>query len=289
LPAAAETGMFMFKKNFYQNCYEKTGWVPMQALTQAIALGDVCQIQQGRMQPLLNVASMNLIEPLCRSEKIALPTVQWGISQGVQQTLCELHNVQEEGANYQWTKQVLVFDAPGSFAFHGCAPQAQWLLNWAQIKDEVTLKLTQLQYSFRHIYFITAVASMADWALAVAGQAGAQLEMSAEVENSDYFALLSHQTARNERSKGMACQEKGHGQPAHFFQAKKLVLSDTTYDRYLQHILLHHGACGLHPMLQLLRTDPLNLLKANELNLTTAIDFFNWTDISLNDVELLVG
>lgn len=277
----------MLKRDFYQSCYAQTGWLPMQPLTHPIANGDVCQIHLGRMQPLLNIASIHLLEPILTSGEVALAPAEWGMSAGVRQTSCENLSLMENDERRHCTRQILAFDQPGSFAFHAIEPRARWLLNWNKIKADATLKLTQLHYSFRHIYVVTAVATMNDWALAVAGQANAHLEMTARLEDADFFSLLSHTTANTERSKGLAYLERGHGRPAHFFKAKKLVISDALYDHLLFHILEQPDGHRAHSMLRLLDTDPLNLLKANELNLTTAIEFFNWTDFSLDDVACL--
>lgn len=274
----------MLKADFYQTFHASTGWLPMQALTHPVALGDVCQVHLGRSQALLNLANLNLLEPIHSSGELALDPKAWSIGAGVQQTFYERQQGREDDQPAVLTRQVLTFDQPGSFAFHALAPTARYLLNWNRLRSDATLKLTQLHYTFRHIYVVTAVATTRDWTLAVAGQPAAHLEMAAELDTSDYLGLLGDGAARIERSKGLAVTEQGRGRPAHFFKAKKLVISDALYDYLLAQILAQVDAHGRHTMLRLLDTDPLNLLKANELNLTTAIEFFNWSDLSLGDV-----
>lgn len=274
----------MLKASFYQNFYARTGWLPMPAMTDAVAIGDVCQLQPGHAHALFNLASLNLLEPILSSGELALDPLAWSMSEGVHQAFCERLQTQENGAAGVLTRQMLTFDQAGSFVFHGLAPTARYLLNWNRLRDDATLKLTQLHYAFRHIYVVTAVATTRDWALAVAGQQDAHLEMAAETGTSDFSGLLGDGTARIERSKGLARTEQGRGRPAHFFKAKKLVIGDALYDFLLAQILAQVGPHGRHTMLRLLDTDPLNLLKANELNLTTAIDFFNWSDFSMDDI-----
>lgn len=273
----------MLKADFYQTFHARTGWLPMPALIHPVAIGDVCQMRAGHAQALFNLAGLNLLEPILSSGELALDPLAWSMRAGVRQTFCERRETADDGAAGVLTRQVLTFEQAGSFVFHGLAPTARYLLNWNRLSADATLKLTQLHYAFRHIYVVTAVATTRDWALAIAGQADAHLEMAAELDSSDVSGLLGDGTARIERSKGLACTEQGRGRPAHFFKAKKLVISDALYDLLLAQILAQVGPHGRHTMLRLLDTDPLNLLKANELNLTTAIDFFSWSDFSLED------
>jgi hypothetical protein len=278
--------------DFYRQCYLKTGWLPAQPLTHKLAVGDVCQIRNGRFLPLLNIGDAHLVENLLLSYDIPLDTSLdrpgWNLSQGTHQSFSEILTEQNpNGEPYQLTRQAVEFLHRGNFIFHAKSPQACLLLNWSQIRDDLTLKLTQLHYSFRHAYVVTGVATAENWGLAVAGQAGARLEMSAEISDSNCYALLSHDTARVERSTGIACFEAARGTAAHFFQAKKLVMSDAMFDRYLTRVVENKDELGNAELAHWLRADLFDQIKSNELNLTTSISFFNWVDMSLDDVELL--
>lgn len=278
----------MSKKVFYNHCYQQTSWLPMHPLTHRLALGDLCQLRQGRFQPLLNIGDAHLVENLLVSREILLDDSGWALSRGVQQLLCETQTEQgSSNEHYQCTRQVLEFSNTGDFIFHARKPKASLLLNWAQIRDDLTLKLTQLHYGFRQVYVITGVATAQDWGLAVAGQAEARLEMSAALCENNSFRLLSHSSARAERCTGLACYEKSSDQPVYFFKAKKLVMSDTMTDRYLNLVVENKAELGGGDIANWLQADLLDLVKVNELNLTTSISFFNWVDMSLDDVALL--
>lgn len=280
----------MSKKMFYSHCYQQTAWLPMHPFTRRLALGDLCQIRQGRFQPLLNIGDAHLVENLLVSREIPLDQSGWELSRGVQQLVCETQTEQgRESERHHWTKQVLEFAQAGDFIFHANAPKARLLLNWAQIRDDLTLKLTQLHYGFRQVYVITGVATADDWGLGVAGQADARLEMSAALCESNRFGLLSHSSARADRCIGIACYEKTNGQPAHFFKAKKLIMSDAMADRYLSQVVENRAELGPDEIAHWLHADLFDLVKANELNLSTSIAFFNWVDMSLDDVALLSG
>lgn len=278
----------MSKKEFYSHCYQQTAWLPMHPFTRRLALGDLCQLRQGRFQPLLNIGDAHLVENLLVSRDIPLDQNGWELSRGVKQLLCETQTeLGGDSEDYYWTRQVLDFSQPGDFIFHARKPKANLLLNWAQIKDDLTLKLTQLHYGFRQVYVITGVATAEDWGLAVAGQADARLEMSAALSESNSFSLLSHNSARAERCTGIACYEKTKDQAAYFFKAKKLVMSDAMTDRYLSLVVENKAELGGGEIANWLQADLLDLVKVNELNLTTSIGFFNWVDMSLDDVALL--
>lgn len=81
---------------------------------------------------------------------------------------------------------------------------------------------------------VTGVVTANDWGLAIAGQPGARLDMSAALGGNDSYALLRHGTARAEQAQGVAAFERSQeGQAAHFFKARKLVISDAMHDHYL--------------------------------------------------------
>ncbi len=279
----------MLRTEFFHECYLRTGWIPMQPLSRQIKLGDVCQIQHGRFQALLNLDQIHLAERALEVGSIHLNPIDWRIKRGVQQTECQIHtDANKAGEQYQWTEQVLQFAQAGSFLFHGSEPHAQLLLNWNQIRDDVTLNLTQQHYSFRHVYVVTAVASMKDWGLTISGQEGGHLEMSAGIGNTDSFAMLSHSSAQTAKCRGIAYNEQANGQPAHFFKAKKLVMSDGRMDHFLRQVVENKVDLSEQVKANWLNADLMNLLKANELNLATCHNFFSWVDASLDDVALLI-
>ncbi len=297
----------MLKSKFYRECYLQTGWIPMQPLVRPIGLGDVCQIHHGCFQPLMNIDQISLIEDTLVSPKIILNPIDWRVNDGVQQTFCSTERVVQEAAfetqicegesveqevydNYSyWTKQVLSFAHKGSFLFHGDLPECRLILNWHKIMDDAILKLTQTHYTFRDIYVVTGVATVDDWGLAISGEPHAQLDMSAETQNTDLFNLISHKTAKTDQCKNISAYEKSNNQTAYFFKAKKLVISDEMHDRYLIRLLENQRDLSERAIANWFNNNLLNLIKANELNLATTMNFFNWVDASLDDVERLLG
>ena len=280
----------MSKIDFYRDCYLNTGWLPMQPLTRGIAIGDICQILQGRFQPLLNVVDAHLVAQVSVSREIPLCADDWRLEQGVQQSSSELLSAAgENGEHYLQTRQVLEFSQAGSFMFHANEARAHLLLNWDHIRDDLTLKLTQTHYGFREAYAVTGVVTLNEWGMAVAGQSCARLVMSAALDSTDRFALLSHSSARAEQCHGMASYDKAHGLPAYFFKARKLVLSDEMRDRYLMQLVENQTHLRPTEIANWLNANLLDLVKSNELNLNTSMKFFDWVDLSLDDVARLAG
>lgn len=299
----------MLKSKFYRECYLQTGWIPMQPLVRPIELGDVCQIHHGYFQPLMNITQISLVEPISFSLPIALNPIDWRVNSGVQQTFCstdkfttqrgveeaqyaieEVEEAEQEDfvKESYWTKQILSFSEQGSFIFHGDVPECRLMLNWNNLRQDAILKLTQTHYTFRDIYVVTGVATLNDWGLAIAGNPGAQLDMSAETQNTDLFNLISHKTAKTEQCKQISTYEKSHCEPAYFFKAKKLVFSDEMHDRYLNRLLDNNRDLTNRAIANWFNSNLINQVKANELNLATTMEFFTWVDATLDDVERLL-
>ncbi|PCK08970.1 MAG: hypothetical protein COA42_06425 [Alteromonadaceae bacterium] len=284
----------MLKSDFYRDCYMQTGWIPMQPLMRPVALGDVCQIHHGYFQPLMNIDQIDLVEPVAQSNLIPLNPIDWRINRGVQQTFCSHEEYTSEARPLDEqtlairTKQALLFNQAGSYMFYGDQPGCNLLLNWNQIKQDTTLKLTQSHFSFRDIYVVTGVASMSHWALAIAGEAKAQLEMTASTDTTDQFLLFSHASAKAELCRDIATYERSHSEKAYFFQAKKMVLSDEMHDKYLLRLLENQNDFSRRAVANWFNSNLLNLIRSNEQNLTSTISFFDWVDASLDDVERLL-
>lgn len=286
----------MLKREFYRQCYMQTEWIPMQPLTRSVGLGDVCQIHQGYFQPLMNLTEIHLVEDILVSEPIMLNPMDWRMSSGVQQTYSATEHIGSHGDTadsedlelIDWTRQQLSFEQPGSYVFHGDEANCRLIMNWHKLKDDVTLKLTQTHYGFRELYVVTGVATLNNWGLALSGGHNAQLDMAAATRNTDLFALISHETARADQCKNIAAYEKSHRQPAYFFKAKRLILSDEVHDRYMCRLLDNDEELSDRSIANWLNCNLLNLIKSNEFNLATSISYFNWADASLDDVERLL-
>ena len=195
----------------------------------------------------------------------------------------------ENGPIPQRSKQVFEFEEVGSHLFLGKDPQECSHLNWTAMKDELTLKMTQEEYSFREVYVVTSVVYVSSWGLFLAERGQAQLTVSSEVTEPDFFQWFSDESARIERSEHIqAVQQR---QPKHpcFFKAKKLIMSEKKKEFYTRRLYEKqkpngNGKSGSFSFANWLQADLLNLVLANELNLSSALEFFDWTNMTLDDL-----
>lgn len=280
-------------RSFYQQCYLCTGgWIPMLPFAAKLELGDFGQIQQAKFSPLGNIAKLRLVFTIKSTDTLPLNALDWQLEAGMEnhsgstQTQSQIQADGQENLS-AWSTQTLTFKQKGDFVFHGTKPKAKFIANWSEFKQDITLKLTQADYSFREVYVVTALASVSHWGLVIAGAEGAQLELAAQTYETDYFTLLSHQTATALNSRHIAVFDKSTGLPGHFFKAKKLVLSDKKKDQLFNQMLQQSVPPESDEMSNWLNTNLLNRVQANELNPANCLEYFDWVDVSLDDVEKL--
>lgn len=266
--------------SFANHCVTQSGgWLPMMPLGQSLALGDFGQQQGLAFEVLGNIRDLSLVQPVNAVDPVSLGD-QWCWSDGVAVNYRGLAS-EADNIDSQWQKQVLGFNGPGSFAFHGRQPQAQWLLNWAEFAPDITLKLTQSVFNFREVMVITAVATVEQWGLVVADSTEAELVVLNQ-DSSDWSGL-SHHSAQLSQSRGLSESVLGCEQPAYFFKAKKLILSQTKQDQLLQQLLLQPNSPTGPQLSHWLSAGLMNRLQPHELNLNTCLETFDWADVTLAD------
>ncbi len=270
---------------FYQQCYLKTGgWIPMMPFASKLELGDFGQIQSAGFRPLGNIGKLNLVHAIKSTDLISLNPSDWQLESGVEKTVGSTQTQNDGQENVTtWNTQTLTFKQKGDFIFHGVQPKACFIANWSEFKSSITLKLTQADYSFRDVYVVTALASVNHWGFAIAGEDGAQLELAAQMSDTNHFTLLSHQSVIALQNRHIASFEKSENRAAYFFKAKKLVLSDKKKDMFLNQLLQLEPA----EMTNWLSSNLINRVQVNELTPNTCLDYFDWVDTSLDDVEKL--
>ena len=260
----------------------------MMPLARKLELGDFGQIQQGRLMPLGNICKLKLVYAIKSTDAVALNPDDWQLEAGMENILGSTQTQADDQNNLStWSNQTFAFGRKGDFVFHGEKPKARIIANWSEFKQDIILKLTQADYSFRDVYVVTGVATVNHWGLIIAGADDAQLELTAEIAEADYFALLSHQTAMAQQSRHIAAFEQSAGRPGYFFKAKKLVLSDQKKDQLISQMLQQNVPLEADELANWLNTDLLNRVRLNELTAATCLGYFDWADVTLDDVEKL--
>ena len=280
------------KRPFYCDLYHKTGgFFPIFPESQTLLLGDFFQIRSGKCLPLGNIRDLEAPEPIVCGEPIALRSEDWRFRSGVRQCFRLTEEISgENGPIPPRSKQVFEFEEAGSYLFLGKNPQERSHLNWTAMKDELTLKMTQEAYSFREVCVVTGVVEVSSWGLILAERGQAQLTVSSEVTEPDFFQWFSDESSRIERSEHIqAVQQRQPTRPP-FFKAKKLVLNEKKREFYTRKLYEKqtppgNGRADSSSLANWLQTDLLNLVVADELNLSTALEFFDWTNMTLDDLE----
>ncbi len=283
--------MNQIKQPFYCDLYHKTGgFFPTFPENQTLLLGDFFQIQSGKCVPLGNIRDLEFREPIVISKPIELQREDWMFHSGSHQcfSLTE-ESFGENTSTRKRCKQLFEFEEVGSHIFLGKDPKETSLLNWTELKDELTLKMTQEAYGFREVYAVTNVVYVSLWGVLMAEKAGGKLAVSSEEAEPDFFHLF-HESARIEKSEHLRITQQRQPPDPSFFKAKKLVMNEKKKEAFIGGLYERQKAVGVektgsYSLANWLKSDLLNLVVANELNPATALEFFDWTNMTLDDLK----
>ncbi|WP_158992506.1 hypothetical protein [Mucilaginibacter sp. L196] len=295
-------------KNFYRKLYMRTGgFIPSIPHNNNIYPGNFLQIRNGQMTPLGNIFRNGIIE----SENynlgygIKLDPAYWNFSDGVTKPYSGRGSGHGPiGGEFEYSKQVLAFSGYGSFFFRSSDPQSVKVRNWNQLQQQLIIKLTQTLYSFREVYVVTETVSTADWTLAIAGSANAELEIATDTENFGLVDIFGDPTARTIQAKEIEYYYRQLNRKPVFYKAKKLALQDEKIEQMVSEMVakelnqdewasefydydFHYDQMDSSQDPGNYNINILDLIKANELNPHTALMYFKWVDTNLDDVEKL--
>lgn len=280
----------------------------MQPLTGNAHPGDFFQIRNGEIVFLGNIFNPQIIDQFEVDFEFGmlLNPSSWSISEGVSKPYSGRgtgHNPID--GEFEFSKQILAFKDKGSFVFKGENPEAVRIVNWDGIKDELIIKMTQTYYSFREVYVITECAVMNNWTLAISGAPEGELEIATESENFGLIDLFGHSSSKTIQSKDIDYYHRESNQKSSFFKAKKMIVNDGKVEHFVSDLLTRRSAhqkwaksffpyefYHLDGMYSDLATGTVNasvldMLQGNQLNPNTALDYFSWTNTSLDDIEKL--
>jgi len=290
-------------KKYYTNLYLKTGgFIPVSPLDNQVFPGDFFQVEHGEMKIVGNIFRDKVIDPDAIEFVFNTPLNpdSWNINYGVDRPYFGIKDTQGNFEDKEYYSQLFSFKERGSFFFKGIAPKATKIINWNLVEAELILKLTQYNYSFREVYLVTEAAHMKSWTLAVADNEEAELEISSRSKEINIDDIFSHEASKAIHAKNMECYRKEINPKLSFFKAKKLCSREQRdfqfgYDTTAIQNTLVDWANGFYNFDfrvngNQLKQSPIPLidrLKGNELNPTTALEFFHWIDCSLDDLEKL--
>ncbi|MDB5145449.1 MAG: hypothetical protein JWQ66_4162 [Mucilaginibacter sp.] len=295
-------------RNFYRTLYLKTGgYIPTRSLNQNIYPGDFFQIRNGQILVLGNIFRNGVVNPDdCRlANGTKLNPAGWSFGQGATKPYSGRGNgLAPMGGEFEYSRQVLGFTGHGSFLFKGNDPESVKIANWTEIQQQLIIRLTQTIYSFRELYVVTEIATMAHWTLAVAGSATAELEIASDTETIGPHEIFGHVASKTIQSKDIEFYHHESKRSPCFFRAKKLVIQDERLDVFVSDFLTQHEnsdiwasdffgydfnydpVCVTNAPADV-QASLLDMLQANQLNPNTALLYFRWADANLDDVEKL--
>jgi hypothetical protein len=271
--------------NFIVDCYQKTGWLPAWPFNQPIALGDVCQLQAGRLVKIIPCVQLPLVEPINSSPPIRLDAADWQLASHVRIAV-QSHEtlVNEQGHEQSLAAIALHFERPGAYVFCGGKPSAQFITNWAALQQDIALKIVQLHFSLRQALVITRVAQVAPWSLAIAAGEGGHLEIQSACADTNMFRHFEHVSVRLQQSRNLVSLELSQQAPALFFQAKKLVLTAQGEDQLLKQLMEYGNPSALSAFARYNQADLAAYFKNAELGLNSVQQLYGWANLGLDEV-----
>lgn len=297
-------------RKFYRTFYTRTnGYIPMQPLNEMVYPGDFFQIRNGEMFFLGNIFSSDIIDAknVDFQHGINLNAANWDFSENVTKPYSGRgtgHNAID--GEFEFSKQVLAFNKPGSFFFRSTHPEAVKIGNWNDIQNEAIIRLTQTYFSFRELYVVTETVSVSQWSLAISSSGKGELEIATDAENYGLVDIFGHSCAKTIQSKDIEYYHRESERKSSFFKAKKLVVQNEKLETFIEEYIYkrtlqgkwaadfykygqqgHHEPYHIQYQANQAETNTLDLLPGNQLNPNTALLYFKWANASLDDIEKL--
>lgn len=295
-------------RRYYRSVYMNTGgFFPSAPLNRRIMPGDFFQVKNGEMVVLGNIFRNSIIAT-ADAEFVTgnrLNPSGWHFGDGLIKAYSGRGTGEGAmGDDFQYSRQVLAFNDAGSFYFHGHDPRSVQIKNWSQVAQSLIIKLTQTMYSFREVYVVTETATHSCFTLAVACSKDAELEMATEAESFGLVDIFGHPESKTIQSKDIEYFHRQLTPKPLFCKAKKLTVRESNTGAFVHRLMPQpiyaagpenaypYAEPGYEPdefpmMSPYAQESVLEMLQANELNPNTALQYFTWTDASLDDVEKL--
>jgi hypothetical protein len=294
---------------FFHDLYRKTaGFITAAPLGQAVYPGDFFQIRNQELVVLGNIYMNRVIsaEQCSIGAAKKLNEHAWKLDSGISKPYAGRGRGEDvfEG-QFEYSRQLLAFEKRGSYIFRTEAPESVGIANWPSICDELIIKLTQTNFSFREVYVVTECATAAFWTLAIAGAEQAELEIATDHENFGLQDIFGHASSKTIQSKDLESYHRHNQRVPNFFKAKRLavkgdklqlLLSDLENQRlgigdwardFFDYPFAYHQAGAAPFVSDNLTPNSLEVLRAGDMNPNTALSYFQWTDTSLDDVNRL--
>lgn len=293
-----------FIKKFY---FQTGGYLPVLPLNNVVFPGDIFHWENGKMVILGNIFQLEISDKFRLSEELSLNPINWNFQDGVENAFSARSKAKaflNNEDDFEYSKLILHFSGPGSFRFHAKGPACIRLLSWSEIADGLIIKLTQTYFSFREVAIVTDCAFADEWSLAVAGKAGAEMELATAYEDETMVNIFASEGVKTIQTKNISIHEHTKKRKPVFFKAKKLeIRQDGLFDfkQTLANISegrdlwafnnfseKYHFEIGsrVAPRFMLNNIKLLDMMPPNQLNPVSALMYFRWDDFGLDDMNI---
>lgn len=198
-----------------------------------------------------------------------------------------VHKNNREAPDYNAYK--INFQRRGSFFFSGLNVTYKRMPHFGVIYNEAIRRLTAQLYNFSQVFLLTELACAEHISLGVAKDRQADLILSVESfpgENLPHF-FSTETPFRVEQASGLGLLQLRQKVDPIAFRAKKLTLTSEAKDRIFNNLYDSADEHIDEYATDLIDNGMFQLFPKIEINPGNATEFFQWTDMTLEDVENL--
>lgn len=302
----------------YKELFKRTrGFMLSWPLGSTMRIGDFFSIKEHNMDVIGNIYdsyfqlditntfaediykfSSPLLEPFIKSDtkwEIYEPKAElWQLKHGCETTykskkMLDAHKRKMLPADIN--KYVTNLKHPGSYFFVANDVKYIRMPHFKEIHKEIIRRLTTEFYNFNKIFLITEVAMAADFSLGISHNNDAQFVISVD----EYYGNEMPEIMDKERSfeveevRGLGHLKLRSKGGAIAFRAKKLELSLAAREVLTREIYRSSEKDIKKYAVELIDNELFHLFPKNDINPGNANEFFQWSDMDLNDVGLFLG
>lgn len=183
------------------------------------------------------------------------------------------------------------FKNEGSFFFQASDVTYVRMPHFREINKEIIRRLTTEFFNFNKIFLITEVAMVKDYSVGISRMEGAELVVSVDeyIDGSIVDLMASDKSFQVEKVKGLDYLKVRKEGGAIAFKAKKMDLSLKARDTLIRELYRSSEKEFQKYAVELMDNELFHLFPKIEINPGNANEFFEWTELTLEDVELFLS
>lgn len=272
--------MARFEKKFFRMIYRNNGgFLPTWPLGQIINLGDIVYIRRKRMDYQGNVGELGI--QVQEDADVTGEDAKWQSRKGVNISTKAQSETPAKGSHLPQSKSgiSLDFTRKSSFLFEPKNIRYNRIKNLFTVRAEILKQISQnaLQLDLRKAYFVTQIAKVDAYSLAISINGKGKLEVSSDLESKMTTADLSRADIglKTEWESELGFNVIGKEGGAIFFKAEKLRLKPDVKDKILE---------SNPRLISLPEAELLSYTSTNEIE-----NAFDFVELNLDDLNEFTG